>query len=213
MSGDKGAAFLAEGEKALNKKSVFGFLGLGGNNFEEAAESFVKAGNAFKLSNQWQSAGDAFLKAASAQQKVADNTDAVNSYVEAANCYKRINPVDAVGAYNQAIELYNNNGRFGMSARYTKELAELFEQDNNKDSALVTYKEAARLYSMDNKESNANQMLIKVATFSSEMNQFQEAANIYEDVGKKSMESRLGSYSAKGYFFQCLLCHMAAGDV
>ena len=26
------------------------------------------------------------------------------------------------------------------------------------------------------------------------------------------MESRLGAYSAKGYFLQCCLCHLALGE-
>jgi hypothetical protein len=30
--------------------------------------------------------------------------------------------------------------------------------------------------------------------------------------GRDSMGSRLGAYSAKGHFFQAVLCHMAAGD-
>jgi alpha-soluble NSF attachment protein len=212
MSG-RGEAFLAEGEKALNRKSIISvFFGGSSSNFEEAAEAFVKAGNAFKLASSWQSAGDAFMKAANAHSRAA-STDEVNSYVEAANCYKKINPVDAVNAYQQAIQLYNNNGRFGMSARYNKELAELYEADNNMDSAMSTYQEAARLFSMDNKKSNANQCSLKVASFASEHGNFAQAAEIFEDVGKEAMSTRLGSYSAKGYFFQCLLCLLAAGDM
>ena len=44
------------------------------------------------------------------------------------------------------------------------------------------------------------------------MNDLSRAAKIFEDVGKQSLESNLGKFSAKGYFFQALLCHLAQGD-
>ena len=44
------------------------------------------------------------------------------------------------------------------------------------------------------------------------MNDLSRAAKIFEDVGKQSLESNLGKFSAKGYFFQALLCHLARGD-
>ena len=41
---------------------------------------------------------------------------------------------------------------------------------------------------------------------------FTEAASIFEATGMESLESRLGAFSAKNHFFQCLLCYLAAGD-
>ena len=41
---------------------------------------------------------------------------------------------------------------------------------------------------------------------------FTEAASIFETTGMDSLESRLGAFSAKNHFFQCLLCYLASGD-
>ena len=55
---------------------------------------------------------------------------------------------------------------------------------------------------------------MKIATLSSGTNAEgqRSAADIFETLGRESLESRLGAYSAKGYFFQAILCLMATGD-
>lgn len=44
------------------------------------------------------------------------------------------------------------------------------------------------------------------------MNDLSRAAKIFEDIGTQSLQSNLGKFSAKGYFFQALLCLLAQGD-
>lgn len=51
-----------------------------------------------------------------------------------------------------------------------------------------------------------------MAAIASEKNDLIRAATVYENCGKESLKTTLGAYSAKGYFFQCLLCHLAGGD-
>lgn len=196
----RGDSLKAEGNKALNRTLIFGFGKQ--QKFEDAAEAFKNAGNAYKLASLWQSAGDVFMQAGDAYMKVDSTTDATACVVEAAQCYKKVDPNAAVIAYQQAIDMYNTNGRFGMSSRYAKEMAEVYEQDNNAEGALKAYESAAELYNSDNKKSNANQCLLKVATLSAEKGDLSRAAGIYEDIARESMTSRLGAYSAKGYFFQ-----------
>ena len=41
------------------------------------------------------------------------------------------------------------------------------------------------------------------------MDQYDEALQIYEDLGYSSLESRLIKYSADEYFFRAGLCHLA----
>jgi alpha-soluble NSF attachment protein len=205
-------SYLTEANKALNRST---FFGIGKQQkFTDAAKSFTKAGNVFKLLNQWQSAGDVFLQAADALMQAGDNkNEVIEAIVEAGNCYKKINPVEAVKAFQNAINYYNEIGRFGSSARYWKEIAEIFEADNNTASAADAYEQAAQMFERDNKKSNANTCMLKVATFSSEKSeQLLKAAKIFEDIGKGSLSSRLGAFSAKGYFLQALLCHLALGD-
>lgn len=206
----RGDAFRAEGEKALGRSTIFGFGKT--KKFEDAAEAFTKAGNAYKLATRWQEAGEMFLKASTAHKELGSDSDTVNSIVEAGNCFKKVNPVECIKAFTSAIELYNLSGRFGMSARYWKEVAEIYEADGNTAGAIESYEQAATLFSGDNKQTTANQCLVKIGTLAGQEDQFTRAADIFEQIGRESLTSNLGKYSAKGYFLQSLLCHLAAGD-
>lgn len=209
--GDKGDQLMNEGNKALNRTLIFGFGRQ--QKYEDAADNFNKAGNAYKLSNRWESAGNAFLKSAEAWLEAGDNkTDATNAIVEAGNCFKKVNPVEAIRSYQRAIGMFADNGRFGMCARYYKEIAEIFEADHNNSGAAEAYEQAAQMFERDNKKSNANTCMIKVATFVSEKGELSKAGSIFESIGKESLNSRLGAFSAKGYFLQALLCYLALGD-
>jgi alpha-soluble NSF attachment protein len=69
------------------------------------------------------------------------------------------------------------------------------------------------MFERDNKKSNANTCMLKVATFSAEKSEhLLKAAKIFEDIANENLSSRLGAFSAKGYFLQALLCHLALGD-
>jgi alpha-soluble NSF attachment protein len=144
MSGSKGEAFLAEADKCLNRTTIFGFGKK--QKFEDAAEAFKKAGNAFKLANLWESAGKAFLKSADCQLQVEEANDAATQFVEAGNCFKKIDAGKAVKALKKAIEIYNEAGRFSQSARYYKDMAEICEADGNSDAAMDAYQQAANLF-------------------------------------------------------------------
>lgn len=224
-TGGRGDAFKAEAEKILASKSAFSItsvFGLGGGKaqkLEEASEIFVKAGNAYKLANLWQSAGEMFTKAAESLAEASNESksDVASKYSEAGKCYKKINPELAVLAMQKAVNEFNDMGRFGASARLMQEMAEIFEADNNIEMAVQSYQQAKDLFSMDSKKSNANQCMVKVANLSSgsdsTADQLIVAADIYEELGVESLQSNLGKYSAKGHFFSCNLCHLAAGDL
>lgn len=83
--GDK---YLIEGQKALDRITIFGFGKQ--QKYEDAIAAFIKAGNAFKLSKDWHSAGEAFIKAAKAQKELDLQGDACNSYVEAGGCFSKV---------------------------------------------------------------------------------------------------------------------------
>uniref|UniRef100_A0A8C9FTF7 Alpha-soluble NSF attachment protein n=1 Tax=Pavo cristatus TaxID=9049 RepID=A0A8C9FTF7_PAVCR len=55
--------------------------------------------------------------------------------------------------------------------------------------------------------SSANKCLLKVATYAAQLEQYQKAVEIYEQVGTSAMDSPLLKYSAKEYFFKAALCH------
>lgn len=222
-------------KEALARKTFGSIFGFGKSaQYEEAFNYYKAAANAYKLADQFSDSGDCYMSASECAAVVDENVasvDAVNMIIEAANMYKRSTDIaKAIETYGKAIKIYCDTSRLGQAARYQKEVADMFETDGNMEMAQKMFETAADLYSKDNKKSNAKDCLLKVATICStnacrlaadktdpknvqqSVTDFQRAASIFEQIGTEAMESKLGSFSAKGYFFQSLLCTMALAD-
>jgi len=140
-------------------------------------------------------------------------------------CYKKSNPVDAVSAYQSAVGMLTDAGRLTQAAKLCRECAELYENDevatgNNtgKSSvvlAIENYEQAAELFEMEDGKSTASQCFAKIAELCSaalDPPDLIRAAQIYDDLGQKCLESNLLKFNAKGYFLQAILCHLANSD-
>jgi alpha-soluble NSF attachment protein len=141
-------------------------------------------------------------------------------------CYKKSSAVDAVAAYQAAVAILTDAGRLTQAAKLCKECAELYENDevanNNagggKSSvvmAIETYEQAAELFEMEDGKSQASQCQAKVAELCSaamDPPDLIRAAKIYDELGRKCLDSNLLKFNAKGYFLQAVLCHLANSD-
>lgn len=137
-------------------------------------------------------------------------------------CYKKSSPSDAVSAFQQAVSLYTDNARITQAAKLSKEIAELYENEEIEDGkkshivlAIEAYEQAAELFGMEDSKSNASQCLGKVAELCSaglDPPDFLRAGSIYDDLGRRCLSSNLLKFNAKGYFLQAVLCQLANGD-
>uniref|UniRef100_A0A669EUY4 N-ethylmaleimide-sensitive factor attachment protein, alpha b n=2 Tax=Oreochromis TaxID=8139 RepID=A0A669EUY4_ORENI len=118
--------------------------------------------------------------------------EACDMLVRAANMYKMAkNWCEAINCLNRAIEIYTDMGRFTIAAKHHISIAEIYETE---------------LVDVD-KVGSANKCLLKVATYAAQLEQYQKAIEIYEQVGTHAMDSTLLKYSAKDHFFKAALCH------
>jgi len=139
-----------------------------------------------------------------------------------AACYKKCNAVDAVAAYQSAVSFLTDAGRLTQAAKMSKEVAELYENEELEDpeksavvSAIDHYQQAAELFALEEAKSSASQCWIKVAELCSaalEPPDLIRAAGLYEDQGRNCLDSNLLKYNAKTYFLQAVLCHLANND-
>ncbi|EDL95093.1 similar to N-ethylmaleimide sensitive fusion protein attachment protein beta [Rattus norvegicus] len=60
---------------------------------------------------------------------------------------------------------------------------------------------------------SANKCLLKVAAYAAQLEQYQKAIEIYEQVGANTMDNPLLKYSAKDYFFKAALCHFIVDEL
>ncbi|KAL8520322.1 hypothetical protein ACS0TY_011028 [Phlomoides rotata] len=200
-----------EFEKKAEKK-LSGW-GLFGSKYEDAADLFDKAANAFKLSKSWDQAGAVYVKLASCHLKLDSKHEAANSYADAAHCYKKSNIKESISCLEQSVNLFLEIGRLNMSARYYKEIAELHEQEQNLEQAIVYYERAADLFQSEEVTTSANQCKQKIAQFAAQLEQYQKAVEIYEEIARHSLNNNLLKYGVKGHLLNAGICQLCKGDI
>ncbi|KAF4315310.1 hypothetical protein BBO99_00007717 [Phytophthora kernoviae] len=208
----KAAEYLAQGDKALKKTSFFSF-GSSSQRNEDASDLFEKAGNQFKIAKKWQQAAEAYEKCARCQSRMNENSRAAQFYQQAAEALAKVNPMDAMVHFRTAISMLCDAGRFSNAAKLQKQIAEIYEQQDSKEEALEAYRQAADYFSGENQSSSANNMLLKVAQFSAELEKFDAALEIYESIAKTSMESNLLKFNAKNHLLNAGICALATKDM
>lgn len=211
-SEQKAMALMAEAEKKLTtQKGFFGSLfGSGSNRLDEALDCYKRAANMFKMSKNWGQAGRAFQEAASLHSKGGSAHDAATCYVDASNCYKKIDPNEAIGCLMKAIEIYTEMGRFSIAAKHHQSIAEMYEGEaNDLQRAVQHYESAADYFRGEESTSSANKCMIKVAQYAAQLEDYDKAIQIYEQVASSCLDSSLLKYSAKEYFFRASLCHLS----
>lgn len=218
---EEGQNLMEQGEKLFHQKSGFFSFFLGKSAAigkpspqEEAAETFVKAANCFRLAKAWSQAGAAFEKAAFAYAASSDMTyEAASKYTDAAKAYKNSDSGKAVAAYEKAIELYTDTARFQQCARYKKEIAEMFEAEQDMEKSLDAYTAAADFYDMEDAKSNANSMRVKVAMLSASTGKYAEAADLYESVAQNALANHMLKYGARDHLLRAGLCRLCLDDL
>ncbi|KAK7305940.1 hypothetical protein VNO77_43853 [Canavalia gladiata] len=199
-----------EFEKKAEKK-LSGW-GLFGSKYEDAADLFDKAANSFKLAKSWDKAGATYLKLANCHLKLESKHEAAQAYVDAAHCYKKTNINEAVSCLDHAVNLFCDIGRLSMAARYLKEIAELYESEQNIEQAVVYYEKSADFFQNEEVSSSANQCKQKVAQFAAQLEQYQKSIEIYEEIARQSLTSNLLKYGVKGHLLNAGICHLCKGD-
>ncbi|CAH9057943.1 unnamed protein product [Cuscuta epithymum] len=202
---EKGDEFFRKAEKKLNGWSVFS------NKYEDAAELYEKAANAFKLAKSWDKAGETYVKMAEIYEKLDSIHEAANAYASAGKNYKKTNPEEAVNCLSKAVDLFKVNGRLDMAARICKEIAEIYEKDKKIAKAIVWYARAADLF--EDQKTTANQCKEKIAQFSAELENYKEAIDAYVEIAQDSVNNNLLKYGVRKHLLNAGICELCKFDV
>uniref|UniRef100_A0A8C4Y863 Beta-soluble NSF attachment protein n=1 Tax=Gopherus evgoodei TaxID=1825980 RepID=A0A8C4Y863_9SAUR len=159
-------------------------------------------------------AGNAFCQAAKLHMQLQSKHDAAIGFVDAGNAYKKADPQEAMNCLNAAIDIYTDLGRFTIAAKHHITIAEIYETELvDIEKAIAHYEQAADYYKGEESNSSANRCLLKVAAYAAQLEQYQKAIEIYEQVGTNTMDNPLLKYSAKEYFFKAALCHFIVDEL
>jgi len=204
----KARELVAKGEKKL----ASWFASFSGNKYEDAEELFKKAANQFKVAKSWDEAGDAFERAARCSLKQESPHDTATSYTEAANCYKKCDMQKALRCYKEVVSLHIDLGRFTQAAKTQKEIGELLEAEGDSLAAIDEYQKSVDYYEAEESNSQANQVLLKMAGLLATAREYERSISIYERVAIASVDNNLLRFSVKGYLLSAGVCRLATGE-
>ena len=119
----------------------------------------------------------------------------------------------AIKSYRDAIGIFVKGGKGAMAANASKKVAELYEASGNHSDAAENYSAAADLYEGEGRAQAANACKEKMAFLNADLGAFDVAAETFENLGRESLTSKLGKFSAKKFFTNGSLCLLARGDV
>uniref|UniRef100_A0A1W7RA28 Alpha-soluble NSF attachment protein n=1 Tax=Hadrurus spadix TaxID=141984 RepID=A0A1W7RA28_9SCOR len=209
-SEQKAIQYVSEAEKKLRStQGFFGSLFGGSSKVEEACELYVRAANMFKMAKKWSAAGSAFCDAASLHLKCGSRHDAAICYVDAGNCYRKVDAQEGINSLSKAIEIYTDMGRFTIAAKHHNTIAEIYETELvDIEKAICHYEQAADYFRGEESNSSANRCMLIVAKYSAQLEKYEKAIEIYEEIAATSLENALLKYSAKEHLFRACLCHM-----
>uniref|UniRef100_A0AAX7TT91 NSF attachment protein beta n=1 Tax=Astatotilapia calliptera TaxID=8154 RepID=A0AAX7TT91_ASTCA len=210
---------MAEADKKV--KASGSFLGgmFGGNHkVEDACEMYARAANMFKMAKNWSAAGNAFCQAARLHMQLQNKLDSATSFVDAGNAYKKADPQEAINCLNQAIDIYTDMGRFTIAAKHHITIAEIYESELVDIEKVKWGVKGLPPFLWDEKildlcATSANKCLLKVGHYSAQLEQYQKAIEIYEQVAMSTMDNPLLKYNAKEYFFKASLCHFIVDEL
>ncbi|KAI9717031.1 MAG: hypothetical protein M1812_004966 [Candelaria pacifica] len=209
-------ALLQKADKAVQGAGGgFSFFGGRQEKYENAADLYTQAANAFRIQKMGKEAGLAFERAASIQTKnLNEPDDAANTLIEAFKTYRKTDPEDAARVLDAAINHYTMKGNFRRAATHKQNLAELYEVElGDQKRAVESYETAAGWFESDNAEALANKLFLKVADLAALESDYYKSIENYEKVAKSSVSNNLMKWSVKDYFLKAGMCHLATNDM
>ncbi|KAJ8775467.1 hypothetical protein J1605_016317 [Eschrichtius robustus] len=175
-------------------------------NMFKMAKNWSAAGNAFcqaaQLHLQLQSKHDAatcFVDAGNAFKK-ADPQEAINCLMRAIEIYTDMVRVTAcpvcpvasptilpqlrLSSSGPESRRETGKGRFTIAAKHHISIAEIYETELvDIEKAIAHYEQSADYYKGEESNSSANKCLLKVAGYAAQLEEYQKAVDIYEQVG------------------------------
>lgn len=194
-----------------NTKSVFYYFHDKREMFIEAAEHFEKAGNSYKMNNEFELATkcyiDAFKILKNNNIHIYETIDYLSKAAENEN-----NIIKKVKLFFKLIKYCNKIGNIDKSEKYLLILAKIFENDNNFEEALKIYQILVETYTKDGPTKNSYKFKIFQYSTKLEMS-FEEIlknGKMLEEIGNSCKKY---TYTSSNYYFNSVLCYLSAGDI
>lgn len=90
---------------------------------------------------------------------------------------------EAAACLEKAIDICTDMGRFSMAAKHYQNIAEMYETEAvDLERAINNYEKAADYFMTEENKSSANKCKLKVAQYAAQLEDYNRAIKIYEEV-------------------------------
>jgi len=206
---EKAEKLLQDANKKATKFDWFGASKQ--QNMEEASEMYLKAAAQFKMSKEFEKAGECYKKAAECQMTAGNEIEAKQHWQESGKCYRHVDPDLAINSYKNAIELNLQGNRYNQAAKLQEEIGDMLAEDEITDKAIDAYEQAAQYYETENQPSSAQKLRLKIAHMSVKDKNYERSIEIFENTAKDNVNNNLLRWKAKEYLFKAMLCVICQG--
>lgn len=212
----KAQEYIKQAEKKL-KPSLSNLFKPKEEQLEDAAELYIKAANSYKIIRDYDEAVKAYVLASECSLNSHNQYDAATALVDAAKTIHNEKLELSINYYGQAIEIFLDEGKFNIVAKYQMIVAEQYEKldDSNHNftsKAISAYELAAEYYASENSNANKNRCLRKIADMSAQQGNYEYAVQKYEEIIRNSLDNNLLKWGVKELFVLATLCHLANED-
>eukprot|EP01065_Artemidia_motanka_P051108 TRINITY_DN8903_c0_g2_i3.p1 TRINITY_DN8903_c0_g2~~TRINITY_DN8903_c0_g2_i3.p1 ORF type:complete len:303 (+),score=67.58 TRINITY_DN8903_c0_g2_i3:63-971(+) len=209
MAAGKAEELMQKGEK--KKKKFFG----GSSKYEDAREAFQEAAVQYKKIQDWQGACEAFKRSMEMSVKLKDDSELLSDLLEQANCTRRFDFKQSAELTQKALEMLEAQGKYLRCAKLAEEQAGLHREQCMDDTptpgelkqVLKWWEKARDYWKLDrNGASHANSCKQRIAEVKLLLGEYDEAREIYEDLGDFCADDASLRFGARTHYFNALLC-------
>ena len=204
----QGEQFVQRAEKALRQSTLFSAF----PKLEDCMYFYAKAAECFRRSKLWEEAGDCYHRVAENQKNAGNKHASAMAYVDCAEMYVRIHPLESLVHYHAAISVFAEIGRFMQAAKYQEIVAQLEEEQGEDLKAVHSYQQAADYFIADGEHTVADRCLEKVAHICAYKEHYDRAAETFEALGMRCLQYNLRKFNAKTLFLRAGICQLCKKD-
>ncbi|PAN46298.1 hypothetical protein PAHAL_9G175700 [Panicum hallii] len=93
-----------------------------------------------------------------------------------------------------------------------QDIGEIYQQEQDLENAAVYLSRAADLFDSEGQSSQANTMTQKIAEIYAQLEKYQKATELFEEIARKSINNNLLKYSVRGILLNAGICQLCRGD-
>jgi len=175
--------------------------------YNDGAEMFEIAGDAFKYAKRYAEAIDAYKEACKYYSKIKDTSNAINCHKYISQLYiVQMQYQNAINTCLQLVEHYREDGKFLYIAKTYITIAELYEKLEDVDNAMKHYRQAIEYYEIESTLVTYAKYYIILADYYALKEKYNDAIDIYEKIAKQYIETTSLKFQTRGLLVRSILC-------